>query len=111
MAELVKGDVVVLAFPYSDLSNSKKRPALVLSTPSKSDDVILCQITSKSFDDNQAIQITSKDFVSGNLPVSSYIRSDKLFTAHSSIIISIAGQVSPSKYDSVVNQIMQQISR
>ena len=41
MEELVKGDVVVLPFPFSDLSASKKRPALVVATL-RGDDIILC---------------------------------------------------------------------
>jgi len=43
MERLVKGDVVVLPFPFSDLSQSKKRPAFVVA-PLQGDDVILCQI-------------------------------------------------------------------
>ncbi|MDO9036700.1 MAG: hypothetical protein Q7U51_16080 [Methanoregula sp.] len=46
MGGLVKGDVVVVLFPFSDLSSVKKRPALVLATPD-GDDVILSQITSR----------------------------------------------------------------
>jgi len=38
--ELVKGDVTVLPFPFSDLSAVKKRPALVAATL-KGDDIIL----------------------------------------------------------------------
>jgi mRNA interferase MazF len=45
MGRFVRGDVVVTPFPYSDLSDSKKRPALVAAVL-KGDDVILCQITS-----------------------------------------------------------------
>ena len=47
MEEFVKGDVVVLPFPFSDLSNSKKRPALVVANL-EGEDIILCQITSKA---------------------------------------------------------------
>lgn len=39
------GDVVTLPFPFSDLSESKVRPAVVLARANKSD-WILCQITS-----------------------------------------------------------------
>ena len=46
MAAFVKGDIVVLPFPFSDLSASKRRPALVLADL-QGDDIILCQITSK----------------------------------------------------------------
>ena len=64
MGGLVKGDVVVVLFPFSDLSSVKKRPALVLATPD-SDDVILCQITSRLVSDRYAILIGEADFSSG----------------------------------------------
>ena len=39
------GDVVIIPFPYSDLSQSKRRPALVLAEAGRGD-FLLCQITS-----------------------------------------------------------------
>ena len=47
MAEFVKGDVVVVPFPFSDLTQAKRRPALVIATL-EGDDLILCQITSQN---------------------------------------------------------------
>ncbi|UMZ74675.1 hypothetical protein ACONDI_02275 [Natranaerofaba carboxydovora] len=44
MERLIRGDVVVIPFPFSDLKNSKRRPALVL-TELQGEDIILCQIT------------------------------------------------------------------
>jgi mRNA interferase MazF len=38
------GSVVLVPFPFSDLSNSKKRPALVVASADRGD-WILCQIT------------------------------------------------------------------
>lgn len=49
MEILVKGDVVVLTFPFSDLSIAKRRPALVLSGL-LDDDIIYSLIT--FFDSN-----------------------------------------------------------
>ena len=46
MGSFVKGSVVVLPFPFSDLSSSKRRPALVLADL-QGDDLICCMITSK----------------------------------------------------------------
>ncbi len=46
VATFVKGDVVVLPFPYSDLSTTKRRPALVVAATA-GDDLILCPITSR----------------------------------------------------------------
>ena len=55
MERFVKGDIVVLNFPFTDLTGYKKRPALVVSTLS-GNDFILCQITSKqSKNDEYAI--------------------------------------------------------
>ena len=65
MAKLVKGDVVVVPFPFSDLTQAKRRPALVIVTL-EGDDLILCQITSQAIKDNYAISIDSKDFKAGD---------------------------------------------
>ena len=46
MEKLVKGDIVVIPFPYSDLSNTKRRPAFVI-TAFPNMKAILCQITSQ----------------------------------------------------------------
>ena len=74
MAEFVKGDVVVVPFPFSDLSQAKRRPALVISKLD-GDDLILCQITSQTVKDNYAISINKSDFESGDLKQSSNIKS------------------------------------
>ena len=47
MARFIKGDVVIVPFPFSDLTQSKRRPALVISNL-KGNDIILCQITSQN---------------------------------------------------------------
>lgn len=62
MEKFVKGEVVVLPFPFSDLSSSKKRPALVLASLD-GDDVILCQITSEQTrKDKYSIDLNDSDF-------------------------------------------------
>ncbi|MBD1394462.1 type II toxin-antitoxin system PemK/MazF family toxin [Mucilaginibacter glaciei] len=95
MAKFVKGDVVVIPFPFSDLSGSKRRPALVLADL-PGDDIILCQITSQQNLDNFAIPLIHSDFVSGNLPIISYIRPTRIFTADKNMIIRISGSVDKS---------------
>ena len=54
MAGFIKGDVVVVPFPFSDLTQAKRRPALVISKL-EGDDLILCQITSQSIEDTYAM--------------------------------------------------------
>ena len=50
MERFVKGNVVIIPFPFSDLSDSKRRPALVLADL-QGNDIILCQITSQNSSD------------------------------------------------------------
>ena len=73
MAKFIAGDVVVVPFPFSDLSQAKRRPALVLATLT-GDDLILCQITSRSITDRYAVEIDMEDFLSGSLSQVSNIR-------------------------------------
>lgn len=47
MEKFVKGDVIVVPFPFSNLTQAKRRPALIVAVL-HGDDVILCQITSKA---------------------------------------------------------------
>jgi mRNA interferase MazF len=92
----VKGDVVVLNVPFSDLSQTKRRPALVLAAL-QGDDLILCQITSQAREDGYSVRLEGSDFVSGGLNQSSRIRPNRLFTADSGIVLYRAGQVSSYK--------------
>jgi mRNA interferase MazF len=80
VAKFIAGDIVVVPFPFSDLSQSKRRPALVLAALT-GDDLILCQITSRSVGDLYAVEIDAEDFISGSLNQVSNIRPNRLFTA------------------------------
>ena len=95
MERFIAGDVVVIPFPYSDLSAVKNRPALVIAAANNRD-LILCQITSKANKDQHAIFLDSIDFSTGRLPIVSFIRPNKIFTADKSIIIKKAGSVKPA---------------
>ncbi|MCB9358341.1 type II toxin-antitoxin system PemK/MazF family toxin [Candidatus Woesearchaeota archaeon] len=75
MERFVKGDIVVLLFPFSDLSNLKKRPGLIIGS-SGGDDYIICQITSKEHDDGFSVPASK-----------GYVRVNKIFTADKSLIV------------------------
>jgi mRNA interferase MazF len=106
MAKFVKGDVVVIPFPFSDLSQSKRRPALVLAVL-QGDDLILCQITSKSIKDNYAIPVDENDFESGSLNQESNIRPNRLFTADNHIILYRIGNIKTIKLNQVIDKVVE----
>ncbi len=106
MAGFVKGDVVVLPFPFSDLTQSKRRPALVIAEL-KGDDVILCLITSQWVKDEYAILIDENDFAQGSLRKKSHIRPNRIFTADSSIILYSAGCLKKKIIDNVIEKIIE----
>jgi mRNA interferase MazF len=105
MERFIKGDVVVLPFPFSDLSSSKKRPALVLSVL-KGDDIILCQITSQFVKDNYAIGLEDSGFIKGSLNKASNNRPNRLFTADRNIISRKIGTVKPEVFDQVLDKLI-----
>ena len=102
----MKGNVVVVPFPFSDLSHSKKRPALVVSVL-KGDGLILCQITSKASEDGYSIGLTGTEFRSGSLKQESNIRPNKLFTADRSLVLYKAGSLKGPKTWEVIQKICQ----
>jgi mRNA interferase MazF len=106
VAKFVKGDVVVIPFPFSDLSQSKRRPALVL-TSLEGDDAVLCQITSKNIADRYAIPVDDSDFESGDLKQPSNIRPNRLFTADTHIILYRVGTIKKDKLNYVVNKVVE----
>ena len=105
MATFVRGDVVVVPFPFSDLTQTKRRPALVLATLT-GDDVILCQITSQAVRDHYSVSLASTDFASGSLQKESNIRPNRLFTADRNILRHKVGVIRSSKLSEVVQRLI-----
>ena len=106
MGRFIKGDVVVLPFSFSDLSDAKRRPALVVAALT-GDDVILCQITSQNITDSYAVQLLQIDFDEGKLTRDSNIRPNRLFTADSRIVLYRAGIIKTEKMQEVVEKIVE----
>ena len=110
MATFVKGDVVVVPFPFSDLSQAKRRPALVVSVLN-GDDLLLCQITSQSVRDRYAITLEDKDFDSGGLRQKSNIRPNRLFSADQRIVLYKADHLGAVKLRDVIRKIVEIVQR
>ncbi len=110
MAKFVKGDVVVVPFPFSDLTQAKRRPALVIVTL-EGDDLILCQITSQAIKDNFAISLDDKDFETGSLKQISNVRPNRIFTADSHIVLYKIGNLKIEKLNEVIEKVVEIIRK
>ena len=99
------GTVVLVRFPFSDLSQSKLRPAVVLADAERGD-WILCQITSNSYSDPRALFLTDGDFASGSLRVGSYARPGKLFTASENLMISQVGILKDDAFRRIIEAVV-----
>ena len=106
MGKFTVGSVVLVTLPFSNLKGKKIRPALVLAQV-EFENLILCQITSKPYSSKTAIRVESSDFTRGGLPIVSFIRPDKLFTADVSIIKDTAGKLNTKSK----NVILQRVRR
>jgi mRNA interferase MazF len=94
------GAVVLVRFPFSDLSQVKLRPAVVLAKAGHGD-WIFCQITSKPYGDSRAIPLTEADFSDGSLHVASFVRPAKLFTASQYLFVGIVGRLKSETFHNI----------
>ena len=105
MAGFVKGDVVVLPFPFSDLSQAKRRPALIVAEAG-GDELLLCQITSQTVRDRHAVTLSAADFQSGSLKKQSNVRPNRVFTADVGIIAYSTGHLRDAKIHEVIESLV-----
>lgn len=77
-------DIVLIPFPYSNLTGAKQRPALIISNKkfNKSNDRICCLITSNKIKDGILID----EFEEGKLPFKSWVKPYRIFTIDERII-------------------------
>jgi len=104
MEEFVKGDIVIIEFPYSDLKNVKRRPVLILKVP-KGEDVIVAQITGESYENSVEIPLKKDNFKQGSLKRDSYVRIDKIASIEKFLIKYKAGVLKQEKFNEIVDRI------
>ena len=110
MGTFTAGQIVIVHFPFSDLTASKLRPAVVLAEAGRGD-WVLCQVTSQPYGDSLAIQLDAADFAHGSLRLTSYARPGKLFTAHASLVAGLAGELAGRKFGAVRDAVVRMIQK
>ena len=96
------GDLVLIPFPFTDLSSSKLRPALLVTNPDRDGDFIAAAVTSKAGHES-SVPLNNADLSSGSLATASHIRADKLFTFQLRIVRKHIGSVKPGIVRSTLN--------
>ncbi|MDQ1524741.1 MAG: mRNA interferase MazF [Pyrinomonadaceae bacterium] len=98
--------IVLVSFPFSDLSRTKLRPAVVLASAGL-EDWGLCQVTSNPYADVRAVEISNGDFLTGGLTRMSYARPGKLFTANRGLIVKEAGVLKGELFELIIEAIIK----
>jgi len=99
------GGIVLVPFPFSDLSQAKLRPAAVLAHAGR-DDWILCQVTSIPYGDPRAVHLPLSSFASGSLRSDSYARPGKLFTASGELMVAEVATLNPEARQHLIESVV-----
>jgi mRNA interferase MazF len=88
-----RGDLLLVPFPFTDLSSTKRRPVLAITAPDSYGDFIALPVTSRPQKDH-ALPLAKGDLARGSLPAPSWIRTDRIVTLNSRLVIKEFGHVS-----------------
>jgi mRNA interferase MazF len=99
-------DIVLVDFPFTDLSGAKLRPALILSSDlvNKKNEYVCAQITSQMQHDGLFIEIKDTDVVKP-MKLKSGIRIHKIFTAQKSLVYSKLTEMKSATFKNVIAEI------
>ena len=99
------GDIILIKFPFTDLSQTKLRPALVIANPDLKQDIILCAISSQF--NKFTIPLSETDLSTGNLPIKSYICYQKIITINKNLVIKEVASLNKTKFDQVKDTLIK----
>ena len=92
-----KGDIVLVPFPFTDLSQTKLRPAIVLWADSIGNDVTLCFVSSQGLDTLATgeflLDAADPEFTSTGLKISSKVRVTRIVTVERKLIVRRLGKL------------------
>ena len=100
------GAVVLVPFPFSDLSASKLRPAIVLAGAGRGD-WVLCQVTSNPYGDPLALELHPADFAQGSLHRTSFARPARLFTAQQRLLVAKVAQLTDVAFGMLIDGVIK----
>lgn len=102
------GALVLLPFPYSDASTTKRRPVLALSSPDEYGDFIGMAVSSRSHHVN-AVPMQNDSLVEGQLPKPSWIRVDRVVTLNASLVSKVFAQTTADIHRKAVSSLCEML--
>jgi mRNA interferase MazF len=97
-------DIVLVPFPFTDLTTTKQRPALVISKTAynqKTEDIITCGITSNLQNSDYSVLLDNENLTTGSIPMKSRIKIDKIFTLKQSLINKKLAKIDATTFEKV----------
>ncbi|MBD2487649.1 type II toxin-antitoxin system PemK/MazF family toxin [Aulosira sp. FACHB-615] len=91
MLNYSKNDIILVQYPFSDLSTSKVRPAIVVSTQHISQDIFITPLTSKT----EALlegEFVLSEWKAAGLNVATAVKRG-LYTVHRSLVVKVIGKL------------------
>jgi len=105
-----QGEIVIVPFPFSNLSSIKQRPVIVLSKNMDNEtveDIITCGITSNIKDSKYSVLIENRNLVEGKIPKLSRVKVDKLFTISQDIVKKKVGRINKETFEKVKSEFVK----
>ncbi len=101
-----KGDIILIPFPFTDLSNNKLRPCVVLAKDK--DDMIVVFITSQKPKGANFLEITpTKD---NGIKVKSFIRYTKIATLEQAMSLGLIGKLDIKSHKALLKALLNYLS-
>jgi mRNA interferase MazF len=93
---LDQGAIVLIPVPFTDLSSTKRRPVIVISSTTynqTTSDMIVVAMTSNPAQTPYSFTITNQDLIEGSLNRPGQVRTDKIYTLSQHIAVRVFGKV------------------
>ncbi|MBP0021620.1 MAG: type II toxin-antitoxin system PemK/MazF family toxin [Cyanobacteria bacterium SBLK] len=94
MPSYSKNEIILVRYPFSDLSSSKVRPAVVVNAPHISLDILIVPLTSKTTSLLEGEFVLS-EWLAAGLNVTTAVKRG-VYTIHESLVIRIIGKLANS---------------
>ncbi|KGF71476.1 MazF family transcriptional regulator [Neosynechococcus sphagnicola sy1] len=91
MPSYSKHDIILVRYPFSNLSSSKVRPAVVVSPSHPSQDIMITPLTSKT-SSLLAGEFMLSEWAGAGLNVATAVKRG-IYTVHESLMIKVIGQL------------------